>query len=66
MATSVVSAGRRQDSKVPNTADPHKPTTRIVTFVAGLLCVTMPEEFGGSGADILSSAVVWEEVITWT
>jgi long-chain-acyl-CoA dehydrogenase len=27
----------------------------------GLLCVTMPEEFGGAGADILASAVVWEE-----
>lgn len=27
----------------------------------GLLNVTMPEEYGGLGADILSSAVVWEE-----
>jgi hypothetical protein len=27
----------------------------------GLLCVTMPEQYGGAGADILSSAVVWEE-----
>ena len=27
----------------------------------GLLCVTMPEKYGGVGADILSSAVVWEE-----
>jgi len=27
----------------------------------GLLCVTMPEQYGGAGADILTSAVVWEE-----
>lgn len=28
---------------------------------AGLLCVTMPEEYGGVGLDILYSAVGWEE-----
>lgn len=27
----------------------------------GLLCVTMPEQYGGLGQNILSSAVVWEE-----
>jgi alkylation response protein AidB-like acyl-CoA dehydrogenase len=28
---------------------------------AGLLCTSQPEEYGGSGVDILYSAVVWEE-----
>jgi long-chain-acyl-CoA dehydrogenase len=27
----------------------------------GLLCVTMPEAYGGLGLNILSSAVIWEE-----
>lgn len=27
----------------------------------GLLCTTMPEKYGGAGADILTAAVVWEE-----
>ena len=29
---------------------------------AGLLCPTVPEEFGGSGADFLYSAIVIEEL----
>ena len=29
----------------------------------GLLCAMMPEQFGGTGADILYSAIVWEEVL---
>lgn len=28
---------------------------------AGMLCVTMPEQYGGMGLDILYSAVCWEE-----
>lgn len=28
---------------------------------AGILCVTMPEEYGGPGVDILYSSIVWEE-----
>jgi alkylation response protein AidB-like acyl-CoA dehydrogenase len=27
----------------------------------GLLCMTMPEKYGGAGQDILSAAIVWEE-----
>ena len=29
----------------------------------GLLCVTLPEKYGGAGADVLSAAVIWEEQV---